>query len=558
MQPKAYSYIRFSTPEQERGDSLRRQIAKAERYCQEHGLTLDDSLRFEDRGVSAFRGEHRVKGALGEFLRLVKEGKVPPGSVLIVESLDRLSREGVLAALRLFMDIVGAGIRLVTLHDKQEYTGRDWMELMRFIVILQRAREESEIKSMRLSEAWVNKRAVIVNGRKLTARAPAWIRLSEDRKRFIIIPEAAKTIERIFHMKLEGRGTGAIERELNADPSVWQPPKRGPKRTGGWRKSYIAKILKNRAVIGEFQPHKKTGRRREPVGDPIPNYYPPIIDEELFYRVQARIKENAQKSGRGGGRTGKAKNLFTHVVKCGLCGYPMHFVDKGRPPKGRRYLHCDGSRRLKVCTAKPICYEEFERLVLCNLEELDISQLMPGGDEIQARMRELENKITANRERLLEIGDEVENLSDIIARTKDHRVQEQLEQRLIRAFDERERIEGENEVYEQEMNELRCQREEIQGRVDNAREIYSLLQSTSGDEKREIELRLHLRQQIQRLIEWIKVYPLQEPYQPIKETEEVGVVKVMHSRYIDKVRIKFRGSRNLRILYLNNYAELVG
>jgi DNA invertase Pin-like site-specific DNA recombinase len=30
MKPKAYSYIRFSTPEQEKGDSLRRQMEGAE------------------------------------------------------------------------------------------------------------------------------------------------------------------------------------------------------------------------------------------------------------------------------------------------------------------------------------------------------------------------------------------------------------------------------------------------------------------------------------------------------------------------------------------------
>jgi DNA invertase Pin-like site-specific DNA recombinase len=34
--PKAYSYIRFSTPEQAAGDSLRRQTAKAREYAARH------------------------------------------------------------------------------------------------------------------------------------------------------------------------------------------------------------------------------------------------------------------------------------------------------------------------------------------------------------------------------------------------------------------------------------------------------------------------------------------------------------------------------------------
>ncbi|KVR83488.1 recombinase family protein [Burkholderia vietnamiensis] len=49
---KAYSYLRFSTPEQAQGDSFRRQTALAEAYAQQHGLELDTTLRFADEGVS--------------------------------------------------------------------------------------------------------------------------------------------------------------------------------------------------------------------------------------------------------------------------------------------------------------------------------------------------------------------------------------------------------------------------------------------------------------------------------------------------------------------------
>jgi DNA invertase Pin-like site-specific DNA recombinase len=54
--PTAYSYVRFSTPEQSKGDSLRRQQALSEAYALENGLTLDTTLTFHDLGVSAYRG----------------------------------------------------------------------------------------------------------------------------------------------------------------------------------------------------------------------------------------------------------------------------------------------------------------------------------------------------------------------------------------------------------------------------------------------------------------------------------------------------------------------
>lgn len=47
----AYSYVRFSSPEQAKGDSVRRQVEAAERYAQSHGLRLDD--RLTDAGLSA-------------------------------------------------------------------------------------------------------------------------------------------------------------------------------------------------------------------------------------------------------------------------------------------------------------------------------------------------------------------------------------------------------------------------------------------------------------------------------------------------------------------------
>jgi DNA invertase Pin-like site-specific DNA recombinase len=487
MEPKAYSYIRFSSPEQEKGDSLRRQIQLSEEYCKQNGLILDDTLKLTDKGLSAYKGHHRTKGALGEFLRLVEAGEIPQGSILLVENLDRLSREQVLDALNQFTGIIRAGIKVVTLQDGMEYDqesiNQNWAQLIISITYMARAHEESKLKSERVAAAWENKRN---NGdKKLTAKAPAWVRLSEDRTKFILIPEAAKAVELIYRKKLAGKGTGRIERELNEDPNVWKPPKTGRNKTGGWRGSYINKILRSRAVIGEFQPHKKG----QPIGDPIPDYFPPVIDKDLFYQVQAILKANAEKNGNAGGKTGKANNLFVHIAKCGLCGYPMHFINKGKPPKGGKYLVCDASRRLKTCTAKPIRYEEFEQLFFDNFEELDISQLIPGEDETQARINELEKLLTVNRQRLLEIDSEVENFSDTIGRTKDSRIREQLEKKLSQAFDDKERLESENKKFEREITELRQQKAGLEKDIEQAKEIYQLLNSAQGEAER-IELRL--------------------------------------------------------------------
>ena len=44
IRPRAYSYIRFSSPEQARGDSRRRQIEASRAYADEHGLEMDEMI----------------------------------------------------------------------------------------------------------------------------------------------------------------------------------------------------------------------------------------------------------------------------------------------------------------------------------------------------------------------------------------------------------------------------------------------------------------------------------------------------------------------------------
>jgi DNA invertase Pin-like site-specific DNA recombinase len=76
-------------------------------YAAEHGLELVDESRLQDIGVSAFKGANVADGALGRFLAAVKANKVPRGSFLLVESLDRLSRQAPFKSFAIFSEIIG-------------------------------------------------------------------------------------------------------------------------------------------------------------------------------------------------------------------------------------------------------------------------------------------------------------------------------------------------------------------------------------------------------------------------------------------------------------------
>lgn len=197
--PKAYSYIRMSTEGQLRGDSLRRQVDRSRAYAAEHGLDLDETTTFNDIGVSAFRGKNIKQGALSQFIEAVRTKKIPAGSYLLVESLDRFSRDEVLYAQSEFLLLIKAGINVVTLIDGRVFRAGqvDMADLILSLVTLARANDESKHKSDRLSQAWANKRAH-AGRRKMTAMAPAWLRLTADRSKFEVIEDRAVVVRSIF------------------------------------------------------------------------------------------------------------------------------------------------------------------------------------------------------------------------------------------------------------------------------------------------------------------------------------------------------------------------
>ncbi len=278
--PVAYSYIRFSSPEQAKGDSLRRQTAKTAEWCERHGVQLDASLSLRDLGVSAYRGRHRDdKFALGQFLKLAERGRVPKGSYLIIENLDRLSREDERKALRLWMDILDAGINIVQLTPETVFRHErtDMVDVMRAIIELSRGHSESERKSDLIGNAWAErKKRTRANGETLTPTLPGWI--EEKNGKRCIRPHAKAAIKRLFQLAAQGYGEIRITRLFTRE----NVPCFG--KSGRWTQPYIRKLLRDRRLLGEFQPRMKaTG---EPDGDVIPDYFPPVLSEVEFYAAQ--------------------------------------------------------------------------------------------------------------------------------------------------------------------------------------------------------------------------------------------------------------------------------
>ena len=509
--PRAYSYIRFSTPEQADGDSLRRQTEASVKYASLHGLELDDQLNLRDLGISAFKGKNKERGQLKAFLTAVEAGQIAPGSYLLVESLDRLSRESVSSALTLFMAIINAGIVLVTLMDNRRYSqesiNKDFAELIVSIAVMSRANNESETKSDRRRLTWYQQRRVAAaSSKKMTKKIPFWLELPDLHSDFVINEEAAATVRRVFEMAKAGLGYWKIAQTLNAE-GVPSPSARSytkATKDGGerlWATSSVGALLHNESVIGnlvlpEVKLEEKEG---EPPPEPVPNrfdgYYPRIIDDALFYAVQA------QRPAPKGRASPLKTNLFTGLLRCGYCGGPLQVDTRTKGSRRTSTIRCTRKRKGLECQNTPWPYSNFEEAFFQFVSEVRVADiLMPSQDKRQEELQGKADKLRSERvaaqlsiDRLMR---QIEGL-DNAPRSLSARIAE-LEQEL-------DLIQPALAAVEQQLNEERTYQERAERELTAIRTQFEELDKLPAEER--IQRRYAIAERVAALVQSVQLYP---------------------------------------------------
>lgn len=494
MTTTAYSYIRFSTPEQQKGDSLRRQLEKSQAYATEHGLIIDETLNMRDLGVSAFRKANIEKGNLGAFIKAIDTGLVKPGSYLIVESLDRLSRAEVLDALKVFLDILDKDIVIVTLVDKRTYSRESLrenaMELIVSIAVMVRSHDESLTKSVRRRASWEQaKKLAVQSGKKITRKIPFWLSLPDKAGEFKVKEDEAATVRLIFDLAKKGLGYLKISQELNKrgiNPPATRTYAKDKHEDCGWGTSSVAHVLASEAVIGNLIVDKKSDSPQT-----IRDYYPSIIEEALFYEVRPKV-------GARGGRASPFKtNLFTHRLFCGYCGSAMQ-VDAGKKNGIRRSnMICQSGRRGFGCTAKAWHYEEFEEAFFRFVQEVDASTLIgrkTGNVVLEQAITELRGRINANESKITSVLNAIE----------EGNAPSRLVSRLRELETEQVAMEVELKFKLLELDEyLHCEARLTRG-VQQLRELYQQIKVAEDDER--VLLRYSVAEYIASVVDSIAVF----------------------------------------------------
>lgn len=367
--PTAYSYTRFSSPNQATTSKLRQQHQKAQKYAEENGLAFDESLTLQDLGVSAFRSANIECGRLGEFLSAVRAGFIEKGSYLLIENLDRLSRDTVRKAIATLEDICDEGITIVTLMDNQEYTSdkldRDPATFLISIIIFLRANEESKTKSERSKSVRAQNLKRIAQGEKvmMPGTLPAW--LKREGNEIVVDQNKAAVIEMIFKLAERGLGSTAIARTLNHQKSA-------PISTAAyWRPETIIKILRNRSVIGIYRHRNLDETKGSKIGRnhlEIRNYYPQIISQKRWNKVQFIINKTNRQPKRIERSKEKLPILFAWLAKCPRCGSAMRqkTYKSGSAPENKfeLFLICTRSIVVDDCPRILVNYTSIEKTFL--------------------------------------------------------------------------------------------------------------------------------------------------------------------------------------------------
>ncbi len=403
----AFSYIRFSDPKQRKGFSKERQKDKELQLCKKHGWVLDTSLNIADYGRSGFKDE---QVGLKVFLQAIKDGKVERGSVLIVERLDRLSRKKIHKALRLFFDIIEAGVAIATFDPETIHTEESIANPANLMFVLMQfalANESSEEKRYRAKDNFSRKRKALSDGKILTRRCPAWVRLDESSGKFVPIEEKAKLVWQIIRWSADGYGARVITKKFNSNGVVNIAFGTSSRSTKRWTQRYIEEILHDRRILGEYHPcedGKKWGEQ------PIKGYFPRVVSDELYYEHLAAMKLRIKSPGqRGEG----VSSLFSSIMFDARTQTTMRLNNSSASEKkaGCKRRLTSYASDLGAAEYMSWKYEHFEEVFLRRLrKEFCADQFIPSSQPdrmpaLKGALATIEGNIAAVQEKLVSRSD---------------------------------------------------------------------------------------------------------------------------------------------------------
>lgn len=357
-------YERLSRDDELQGES--NSILNQKRMLEEYALKngFEGIFHFTDDGFSG--GNFDRPG----WKRLIAEVEAGNVGTVIVKDMSRVGRDYLQVGFYTEVMFREKSIRFIAISNSIDSVNRDSGEFAPFLNIMSEwyLRDSSrKIKSVM--------RAKGARGERMTTEVVYGYRYDED-KQWIIDPDAAEVVKRIFQLTIEGKGPTQIARILAEDkierPSYYMTTHGISNRTQydmsnpyAWSGNTIARMIGRPEYIGHtvnFRTYKDSYKDKQSKQTPkeewmiFENTHSAIINPEAFETAQ-RCRKTVRRTDSHG-----EANPLTGLVFCADCGaklynhrmpFPTTYVNKkgyicNRPPKdvytcstynltGRRY-----------------------------------------------------------------------------------------------------------------------------------------------------------------------------------------------------------------------------
>lgn len=314
-------------------ESIKNQIEIIEKYIRKF-QDLKVVRTFVDNGET---GTNFERPAFSDMMEEVKKGTI---NCIVVKDLSRFGRNYLETGNYMEKIFPYLGVRFISVNDHFDSLHGGKSDTL--LVPLKSILHDTYAKdvSRKVSSAIDIKK----KSGKFMGKIPpyGYVRDKQDRYKLCVHTKRAEIIRMIFKWRTEGVGSVSIAHRLN-DMGVptqlqirYMEGHNDGKENALWRGSAVADILKNPCYIGCIVERKGSnllckGRENKVIPESewnlIENTHEPIIDKEIFKKVQKLLSESkrkreqqvAEKSHRQ-----RTENILSGMVQCGICGSGVH------------------------------------------------------------------------------------------------------------------------------------------------------------------------------------------------------------------------------------------
>ena len=308
-------------------NSIQNQRKILQKAAKDKGYT--DTIFFVDDGIT---GTTMKRPGFQKMLTAIEAGYI---SAVFVKDLSRLGRN--------YIEVGKLTEEFFPLHDIRLVAVSDGVDSD------EREDDFTPFKNI-MNEYYakdISKKRRIVNKMKGNAGVPlspppyGYIKKPDDPRFWVVEPEAAEVVRRIYRMALEGYGLAETAAQLAADGVVnptyyWRS--RGTSRGGSkstveptkWGHTTVKKILTLQEYCGDvinFKSYSKSYKMKKRIENPeenraiFLNVHEAIIDRQTWEKVQTLQKGTRRKKP----TVTQEPSVFSGLLKCPECGGNLNF-----------------------------------------------------------------------------------------------------------------------------------------------------------------------------------------------------------------------------------------